>query len=146
MSFPCHHSPGRAFSRHWSGDFWGTRGISSDPLSPNAARWRDVPGASVDYPAAFGPKAHKPPELNFWPCPHVSRDGAPEHSGGTWKISSYPCLRNTVRFQDLPGASVDVASAFGFKAVRPPSSILVHARILSGTAFSRHGPADLGGI
>lgn len=65
--------------------------------------------------------------------------GLPSTPGGTWKISSYPCLRNTVRFQDLPGTSVDVASAFGFKAVRPPSSILVHARILSGTAFSRHG-------
>lgn len=68
-----------------------------------------------------------------------SETGLPEHFGGTWEIFSNPCLRNTVRFQDLPGASVDDTAAFGFKAVRPPSSILGHARMLSGTAFSRHG-------
>ena len=80
------------------GDFWGTRGISSDPLSPNAVRWRDVPVL-----LSISPKAHKPPELNYWPCPHVFRDGAPRALRGDLGNLQQPMFKKYRPFPRLTG-------------------------------------------
>lgn len=54
-------------------NFKGTR-FPGDPVSPNAVCCSDLPGASVNDLVAFGPKAHRPPELNSLPCPHAPQD------------------------------------------------------------------------
>ena len=57
--------PARLAGRHLHSmgpvDFGGTRRNSGNQVSPNAVRCHDVPGSSVDEPAAFGPKADRPP-------------------------------------------------------------------------------------
>ena len=52
-------SLGRHLQGMGPGDVGKTDRITGDPISQNAVRCRDVPGAFFDNPAAFGPKAHR---------------------------------------------------------------------------------------
>ena len=82
--------PGKAFPRHGDRKIRGTRRISGDPVSPYAVRSRDVLGASVYDPAAFGPQAHRPPSRDLvLAVPSCS----PESSLTKWHVVSKSVMR-----------------------------------------------------
>ena len=116
-------SPGRHLHAMGPGDFKGPQNISSDSVSPNAVRCRDLPGDSVDDPVGFGPKTHRPPRAQFFTMPacslgrHLNGIGS-ANFGGIRKISGDPVSPNAVRCRDLPGTSVDYPVAFAREGPR----------------------------
>lgn len=136
--------PGRHFHGLGPRGLAGNCGISGDPVSPNAVGYHYVPGASFEYPAAFGAKAHRPPRLILGHARMLpglalicTRGMGYADFGGTCGMSGYQDSPNALRRLDAPGASIDNTAPFGRKAHRSP--------MLPGTAFARQGPGGLRG-
>ena len=91
---------------------------------PNVLRGgRDLSGASVDDPSAFGRKVHR--QVSSGPCPHASQDG----SSTEW----------------VPGYTGRRGKSKAAQFHSSPRLILGRTRIMSGSAFHWHGHRGLRG-
>ena len=125
------------------GDFGRTPRITGDHVSPNAVRWRDIPGASVPDPAAFAPKITGPTDqfLALRTCsPGRHLQGMGPGDFGETQNHQRPSL---TKCRPLPRNTVHSPAAFGPKAHLPHRSILGRFRMLPGKAFESHGSRRL---
>ena len=134
-------------------DFGRTREISSDPVLPNAASCRYVPGASLQLMQLSLALRLKGPRAQFFAVPasppptgrHLRRM-SPGDFGGTRGILGDRVSPNAFRCRDVPGASIYDVAAFGLQAHRPPSLILRRVRMCPpGGYLHRVGPGNIGG-
>ena len=80
--------PVTAFAQHGPQALRGTWRIPGDPVSPNAVRCRNVQVASVDDPAAFRHKAHRPPRCILRRARILSGMAFARH--GHWRLRQDP--------------------------------------------------------
>ena len=120
-------------------------------MSPNAVRCHYVPGVSIEYRAAFGAKAHRPPRLilgharmlpglAFARAAWVTRTSVGPTEYRATKILQMPSVASTHRV--LPSI---IQLLLTVRLTGPPCSMLVHATCSPGRHLHGKGPRTSGG-